>query len=120
MVLEIRDTVVGGETVPVDGDEVDLAARAPADEIREPVETRGSAAVADGWGTDFDFAAKGLHIGPCIDGFLRRHVGLSGKVGLVEGENVGGAVGDGGVDVVLPLGKVQVGGAPEHGDVVHR
>jgi len=33
---------------------------------------------------------------------------------------VGSAVGDGGVGVVDPVGEMQVGGTPEHGDEVHR
>ena len=119
MLLEIRDTVFVGVAVPMDGDEIDLAARARGQEFREPVEARGAAAVAHGRGADLDLVAEFLHVVPRGRGFFRAHVGLGAEVGLVEAEDVGCAVGDGRVDVRLPVRQVVGIGAPEHGDEVH-
>lgn len=118
MLLEGLDAVFVRIAVPVDGDEIDLAARAGGEEFREPVEARGAAAVADGRGADFDFVAEFLQVVPRAGGFFGAHVGLGAEVGLVEAEDVGCAVGDGAVDVGFPVGQVVGVGAPEHGDEV--
>ncbi len=104
----------------MDSQEINLAARARSHEALQPVEARGAIAVAHRGRADLDLAAELLHVGfPCVGGVLGGHVGLGGEVGLVEAEDVGRAVGDGGVGVFDPLGEMLVGGAPEHGDEVH-
>lgn len=103
----------------MDGHEIDLAARARGHEALQPSQAGRAVAVADRRRTDLDFAAELLHVVPRAGGVLRGHVGLGREIGLVEAEDVGGAVVDGGVDVVGPFREVQLGGAPEHGDEVH-
>ena len=106
MLLEGVDTVLIGIAVPVDGDEIDLAARARGHEFRQPVETRCAAAVAHGRRADLDLVAEFLHVVPGGGGFFGGHVGLGAEVGLVETEDVGRAVGDGLLDVGLPVREV--------------
>lgn len=109
MILEVLDAVVGGKAIPVDSEEVDMAARALCEEgsqVREPLV--GVGAVADGWRAQFDGAVvggvEGLHVfHPALDGLADVHVGLGAEVGFVEGEEVFGAGGDGGVGVSFPV-----------------
>ena len=74
----------GALDVVVDVDGVEAAARAGFDEVLQPRETRGAAAVGDGRRAEGRFARKRLHVrfvgggGP-----LRREVRLAGVVGLV-------------------------------------
>lgn len=123
VVFEVLDAFVGGKTVPVDGEKIDVAAIAGGEEggqVRETLVLVGT--VADGGGTQFDgavvFLVEGFHVFlPALDGLADVHVGLGGEVGFIEGEEVLGAGGDGGVGVLGPAGRV-VGGedVPEHGD----
>lgn len=99
MTLKIRNTLIIGKPIPMYSNEIDLAARALADEIGQPVQACGTTSVADGWGADLNLASKLLHVRPRINSFLRRHIGLSSEVWFVEAENVGRAVGDGRLDV---------------------
>ncbi len=123
MVLEVLHAGVGSDTVPVDGEEVDVAAAALLEESGEILETQMRVgAVADRRGTELDvaivFGVEGLHVGhPALDGGGYVHVGLGGEIGLVEGEEMLGAGGDGSFGVGFPARRVEGGqGVPEHGD----
>lgn len=123
MVFEVGDRVVdavAGAAVPVDVEEVDLAARALLHELAEPGETGGGAAVGDGRGAEFGGPARELlHVCvPAGDGVGRGEVGAAvgeALVRFVEAEEVAGSRGDGGGGGRGPA--VGVGTeAPEHGD----
>ena len=96
----------------MDGDEVDGAVGAGSQELIEPLEPR----VCDGRGGDLGAPGKRLHV--CFvagDGLSGAEVGLGPEVGFVEGEEVGGARGDGGRRGGLPAGGVYGLKTPEHG-----
>lgn len=123
VVLEVLHAVVGSEAVPVDGEEIDVAATALLEESGEVLETLVRVgAVADGGRTQLDvavvFGVEGLHVGhPALDGGGYVHVGLGGEIGLVESEEMLGAGGDGSFGVLFPARRVEGGqGVPEHGD----
>ena len=118
MLLEGIDTILIGIAIPMDGDEIDLTARARGHEFLQPVESGVAATVAHGRRADLDLVAEFLHVVPSAGGFFGAHVGLGAEVGLVEAEDVGRAVGDGLVDVGLPVREVVRVGAPEHGHEV--
>ena len=91
--------------VPVDADEVDLAACTRGKEISEPGEAHGATAVGDGWGAELGLAGERHHVGlvsGCCGG--GRKVGLAAEVGLVETHQVGGAGGDGLGGCGIPAG----------------
>jgi len=48
--------------VPMDADEVDLAIGARVEEVAEPGEAHGGAAVGDSWGAELGLACEGLHV----------------------------------------------------------
>lgn len=123
MVLEVLHPVVGSKTIPMDGDEIDMASAAALEEGGQVSKTLILVgAVADGGGTELDVAVVlGVErfqvFVPAVDGLADIHVGLSGEVGFVEGEEVFGAGGDGGFGVGFPARSVEWGeGVPEHGD----
>ena len=123
MVLEILHAVVGRETVPVDGEEIDMASGAAGEEGGQVRETLVlGRAVAHRGGTELDvpvvFGVEGFHVGvPAVDGLADVHVGLGAEVGFVEGEEMFAAGGDGGFGFGDPGGGVVGGqGVPEHGD----
>ena len=119
VVLERLDAVIVRVAVPMDGDKVDLAARARGHEFLQPGQSDLAAAVAHRGAADLDRVAEFLHVVPRVGGLLGRHVRLGGEVGLVEAEDVGCAVGDGGLDVGFPVWQVEFVGAPEHGNEIH-
>lgn len=117
----------------MDGDEVDLAAGAVADELLQPGQAHRRAgrgiehAVRDGRGAEFEFAAvvarKWLHPGlvirnGCLDVL---HAGAAAVdtalVGLVEAHSVPRAGSDGGLDIGGPDGSVACAVIVEEWDV---
>ncbi len=93
----------------MDVDEVERAAVACVEEIRQIVETRCATAVGNGRRGELGFASKGLHVilidGGCVGGF---QVGLAGIVGFVGGEELGDATGADEVgDGVHPIGALE-------------
>lgn len=104
MVFKVRDRhrdAVAGAAVPVDVEEVDLAAGALLHEVAEPGQAGGGAGVGDGRGAEFGGpAGKLLHVCvPAGDGVGRGEGGaaiIEAHVGFVETEEVAGSGGDGG------------------------
>lgn len=96
--VNIGHKVIGSAAVvPVDGHEVDLAACAGVEEVAEPGQAHGPAAVGDCWGAELRLAGEGSrHVG-LVSGccFFGGEVRLSAEIGLVEGHQVGGACCDG-------------------------
>jgi hypothetical protein len=96
-IVDVGHECVGiAAVVPVDADKVDLAVGACAEEVFKPGQAHGSTAVGDGWGPELSLAGEGgVHVGlVCRCCCLRREVGLSVEVGLVEGHEMGGAGGE--------------------------
>ena len=126
VVLEVRDALVVGLAVPVDGDEVDRAGRALGQELVEPVQPDVGfgvglvvVAVADRGRAEFGFAGVRLHVlPPGGDGFVGSEVGLRGEVGFVEGEEVGRAFAESTVGILVPVRGVHRDRAPHHGNVI--
>lgn len=124
VVLEIGDGVddaVAGAAVPVDVEEVDLAAAAFTHELAEPGETLGSGGIGDRGGAELGAAARErLYVGvPAGDGVAGGEAGAApcdDDVGLVEAHQVAGSGGDGGRGGGRPACGVVVE-TPEHGDV---
>lgn len=99
----------------MDRDEIDGAGRTSDEELFEPDE----AAVGDGRGGELGTAGEGLQVGLMAGGGGGgAEVRLGGEVGLVEGEEVLGAGGDGGGSGALPVVGVLGLRAPEHGYVL--
>lgn len=91
--------------IPVDGNKVNVAALESSQEILEPA----VAATGDSRGTNASAAGKGLHVlPPGVDGILGGHVGLVRAIGLVEAKEVGSAMSQPLVGVVVPLVGVVV------------
>jgi hypothetical protein len=99
--------------IPVDADEVDLAACALGKEVSEPGEPHGSSTVGDGWRAKLRLASEGHHVGfvtsSCCCG---RKVGLGAEIGLVHAHQVGGASGNGLGCCSAPAGGEGRGEAP--------
>lgn len=99
----------------MDGDEIDGAGRTGDEELFEPDE----AGVGDGRGGELGTAGEGLQVGLMAGGGGGgAEVGLGGQVGLVEGEEVLGAGGDGGRGGAWPVVGVLGLRAPKHGHVL--
>lgn len=99
-------------------DEVKGAAVAGVEEVTEPGQSRGAAAVGDGRGGELGLAGKGLHV-VFIDGsgVGGREVGLAGAVGFVGGEEPGDAAGaDEVLDLAHPVAVLQEPVDGEGGD----
>lgn len=113
--LEVRG--LAGSGVPVDGDEVDGAGGAGAEEALEPAEAHARVGAAVGHRRRAELGLPGilLHVGLVPrGGGLVAQVRLRGKVGLVEAEEVGGAGGDGAAGCGVPARGGPVAEAPEH------
>jgi hypothetical protein len=108
-----------GAVVPVNVDAVNGAIRARLEEGREPAKTHGTATVGDGGSAELGLASERLHVLLVSGGGLGgAQVGLRGKVGLVEGEEVGGARVNGALGVAGPgVGELR-SRAPKSGDVL--
>lgn len=116
MRLEVVDILVA--VVPVDAHAVDSAVGARGHKVGEPGQSHGAAAVSDGWGAELGFTGEGFHVLlPSGCGIFRRHVGLGGEVGLIEGEEVLGTRVDGGLRVVAPRAGEIRSSAPEERQV---
>lgn len=108
--------LVGGTAVPVDGDEINVAALALVEELLQPVEAGGR----DGGRSELGVALEGLHVlSPAVHGIVGGHVRLVITVGLIEGQKMAtAALVDPVPGIVEPLAGVVVLGAPEHGHVL--
>jgi hypothetical protein len=116
---EVLEEGVGVEAVDVDVDEVNHAlAVASLEKALEPADSLMSGtAVGDGGSTDTSLASEGVHQLNVRGGsLLRREVGLSGVVGLVEAEESLGARIDHLLGVGSPCSGEALGDAPAHGD----
>lgn len=103
----------------MNGDEIDSAAAACVQEAAEPSKPDGSVAVAYCGGSKLCFAGVWFHVlVPGVGCLLWGEVGLFGEIGFVESEQMGGASGDGGVRVGVPVRGVHGKGTPHHGDEV--
>jgi hypothetical protein len=115
VLLEVSSAI--GSGVPVDRNEVDLAAVTSLEESSEPVETHAACAVGNSRSSELGLAGEGHHPGLVGgSGVLGRHVGLGSHVGFVEGHQVGGTVGDGASGARVP--DISVAQAPQERDVV--
>ena len=121
--FEMVDAVVGRDAVPVDGEEIDMAATAAVEEgfeIREPQVFFGT--VADRGGAELEVAVVFLVEGfdvlhPAVDALTDVHIGLGGEIRFVESKDVLCTRGDGVFDVGSPVGgMVDLRCVPEHGD----
>lgn len=119
MLLERLNPKLIRIAVPMDRDEVHLAARTGTHEFLQPVQPHIPTTVAYGGAPNLDLASKLLHVIPCRGCLFGRHVGLSAEVRFVETEDVRCAVRDRLVDVGFPFGQMVIVCAPEHGHEVH-
>jgi len=75
--------------IPVDVDEINVAACAVSHEIAKPCKSHGGATIGDGWRTEKSLAGEGLHVlFPSLDSVRHLHARRSGtckaEIRLVE------------------------------------